>query len=236
MHCRPKARAKLRRSLASQAAGIARREAAKAGAACSELVIARNELDAEERRVNERQAGSGAHGLVQLAEPTSAASRAWSRKMTRFWNVFREERAELLEENEMVQERTVSAREKVAEAATEEARTRILKSQPSDLTQAADPCPGKCQSAGSWSGLSPTAGSEPTGSIAQAQDRPEGSETISPISLKRWREQDGYCGKPRGAGTGRGGAGRRSGSGGEDAEKRNTGGTRERAGRPRSVE
>ncbi|MEM9632290.1 MAG: chromosome segregation protein SMC [Pseudomonadota bacterium] len=91
-----------------------RDDAAKAGAALQRLVIARNELDAEERRVKERLQDLERR-LVQLAEDIRREQSMVSEN-DEVLERLAEERAELLEENEMVQERTETAREKVAEA------------------------------------------------------------------------------------------------------------------------
>ncbi|POF34753.1 chromosome segregation protein SMC [Roseibium marinum] len=108
-----------------------REEAAGAGAALQRLVIARNELDAEERRVKERLQDLERR-LVQLVEDIRREQSMISEN-DEVLERLSEERAELLEENEMVQERTESAREKVAEA---EDAVRILEAQLSELTAA----------------------------------------------------------------------------------------------------
>ncbi|MFB9171955.1 chromosome segregation protein SMC [Roseibium salinum] len=108
-----------------------RDEAARAGAALQRLVIARNELDAEERRVKERLQDLERR-LVQLAEDIRREQVMISEN-DEVLERLSEERAELLEENEMVQERTESAREKVAEA---EETVRTLETRLSELTAA----------------------------------------------------------------------------------------------------
>jgi len=108
-----------------------RDDAAKAGAALQRLVIARNELDAEERRVKERLQDLERR-MVQLAEDIRREQSMVSEN-DEVLERLSEERAELLEENEMVSERTESARERVAE--TEET-VRGLESRLSDLTAA----------------------------------------------------------------------------------------------------
>ncbi|WP_422019270.1 chromosome segregation protein SMC [Roseibium sp.] len=91
-----------------------REDAAKAGAALQRLVIARNDLDAEERRIKERLQDLERR-LVQLAEDIRREQSMVSEN-DEVLERLAEERAELLEENEMVQDRTEAAREKVAEA------------------------------------------------------------------------------------------------------------------------
>ena len=108
-----------------------REDAARAGAALQRLVIARNELDAEERRVKEKLQDLERR-LVQLAEDIRREQSMVSEN-DEVLERLSEERAELLEENEMVQERTESAREKVAEA---EETVGTLENQLSDLTAA----------------------------------------------------------------------------------------------------
>ncbi|MEP2578966.1 MAG: chromosome segregation protein SMC [Roseibium sp.] len=108
-----------------------RDEAARAGAALQRLVIARNELDAEERRVKERLQDLERR-LAQLAEDIRREQTMVSEN-DEVLERLSEERAELLEENEMVQERTGSAREKVAEA---EETVRDLETGLSELTAA----------------------------------------------------------------------------------------------------
>lgn len=108
-----------------------REDAAKAGATLQRLVIARNELDAEERRVKEKLQDLERR-LVQLAEDIRREQSMVSEN-DEVLERLSEERAELLEENEMVQERTESAREKVAEA---EETVGKLENQLSDLTAA----------------------------------------------------------------------------------------------------
>ncbi|PVB63041.1 chromosome segregation protein SMC [Labrenzia sp. 011] len=108
-----------------------REEAAGAGAALQRLVIARNELDAEERRVKERLQDLDRR-LVQLVEDIRREQGMVSEN-DEVLERLTEERAELLEENEMVQERTESAREKATEA---EDAVRGLETQLSELTAA----------------------------------------------------------------------------------------------------
>ena len=108
-----------------------RDEAARAGAALQRLVIARNELDAEERRVKEKLQDLERR-LVQLAEDIRREQSMVSEN-DEVLERLSEERAELLEENEMVQARTESAREKVAEA---EDAVRRLETELSELTAA----------------------------------------------------------------------------------------------------
>ncbi|WP_299811158.1 chromosome segregation protein SMC [uncultured Roseibium sp.] len=108
-----------------------REEAAGAGAALQRLVIARNELDAEERRVKERLQDLERR-LVQLVEDIRREQSMVSEN-DEVLERLSEERAELLEENEMVQERTESAREKAVEA---EEAVRGLEAQLSELTAA----------------------------------------------------------------------------------------------------
>ncbi len=106
-----------------------RDEAARAGAALQRLVLARNELDAEERRVKERLQDLERR-LVQLAEDIRR-EQAMVSENDEVLERLAEERAELLEENEMVQERTESSRERVVEA---EESVRTLETQLSELT------------------------------------------------------------------------------------------------------
>lgn len=108
-----------------------RDEAVNAAAALQRLVIARNELDAEERRVKERLQDLERR-LVQLAEDIRR-ERAMVSENDEVLERLSEERAELLEENEMVQERTDSARESVSEA---EETVRVNETRLSDLTAA----------------------------------------------------------------------------------------------------
>ncbi|MBN9669156.1 chromosome segregation protein SMC [Roseibium aggregatum] len=108
-----------------------RDEAAKAGAALQRLVIARNELDAEERRVKERLQDLERR-LHQLAEDIRREQSMVSEN-DEVLERLSEERAELLEENETVQERGEAAREKVAEA---EDSVRTLETRLSELTAA----------------------------------------------------------------------------------------------------
>ncbi|MEP1931726.1 MAG: chromosome segregation protein SMC [Roseibium sp.] len=91
-----------------------RDDAAKAGAALQRLVIAGNELDAEERRVKERLQDLERR-LVQLAEDIRREQSMVSEN-DEVLERLSEERAELLEENELVQERTEASREKVTDA------------------------------------------------------------------------------------------------------------------------
>ncbi|MEP3429117.1 MAG: chromosome segregation protein SMC [Roseibium sp.] len=91
-----------------------RDDSAKAGAALQRLIIARNELDAEERRVKERLQDLERR-LVQLAEDIRREQSMVSEN-DEVLERLSEERAELLEENELVQERTEASREKVTEA------------------------------------------------------------------------------------------------------------------------
>ncbi|MBG6146118.1 chromosome segregation protein [Labrenzia sp. EL_142] len=108
-----------------------RDEAVKAAAALQRLVIARNELDAEERRVKERLQDLERR-LVQLAEDIRR-EQAMVSENDEVIERLSEERAELFEENEMVQERTDSARESVSEA---EETVRANETRLSDLTAA----------------------------------------------------------------------------------------------------
>lgn len=106
-----------------------RETAARAGAALQRLVIARNDLDAEERRVKERLQDLDRR-LVQLAEDIRREQSMVSEN-DEVLERLAEERAELLEENEMVQERTETAR-----SALEETRESVsaLERQVADLT------------------------------------------------------------------------------------------------------
>lgn len=88
--------------------------AAKAGAVLQRLVIARNDLDSEERRIKERLQDLERR-LVQLAEDVTREEQMVSDN-AEVLERLNEERAELLEENETVQERSEMAGEKVAEA------------------------------------------------------------------------------------------------------------------------
>ncbi|CTQ52706.1 Chromosome partition protein Smc [Roseibium album] len=106
-----------------------RDDAVKAAAALQRLVIARNELDAEERRVKERLQDLERR-LVQLVEDIRREQSMVSEN-DEVLERLAEERAELLEENEMVQEHTESAGEKVSKA---EEAVRSLESQLSELT------------------------------------------------------------------------------------------------------
>ncbi|WP_029063773.1 chromosome segregation SMC family protein [Labrenzia sp. DG1229] len=108
-----------------------RDEAVKAAAALQRLVIARNELDAEERRVKDRLQDLERR-LVQLAEDIRR-EQAMVSENDEVLERLSEERAELLEENEMVQERTASARNNVSEA---EETVRVHEARLSDLTAA----------------------------------------------------------------------------------------------------
>ncbi|MBD1547563.1 chromosome segregation SMC family protein [Roseibium aggregatum] len=87
---------------------------AKAGAVLQRLIIARNDLDAEERRVKERLQDLERR-LAQLAEDVVREERMVSEN-DEVLERLTEERAELLEENETVQERSELAGEKVMEA------------------------------------------------------------------------------------------------------------------------
>lgn len=108
-----------------------RDEAVKAAAALQRLVIARNDLDAEERRVKERLQDLERR-LVQLAEDIRR-EQAMVSENDEVLERLSEERTDLLEENEMVQERTAEAREKVAEA---EETVRAQEARLADLTAA----------------------------------------------------------------------------------------------------
>ncbi|WP_421981682.1 chromosome segregation SMC family protein [Roseibium sp.] len=108
-----------------------RDESAKAAAALQRLVIARNELDAEERRVKERLQDLERR-LVQLADDIRREQSMVSEN-DEVLERLSEERAELLEENELVQERTEIAGEKVTEAGE---IVRDLETRLSDLTAA----------------------------------------------------------------------------------------------------
>lgn len=87
---------------------------ARAGAVLQRLIIARNELDSEERRVKERLQDLERR-LVQLAEDVNREQRMVSEN-DEVLERLNEERAELLEENETVVERAELARERVVEA------------------------------------------------------------------------------------------------------------------------
>lgn len=87
--------------------------AATAGAVLQRLVIARNELDSEERRIKERLQDLERR-LVQLNEDVQREERMVSENDEGLERLA-EERAELLEENETVLERAELAREKVVE-------------------------------------------------------------------------------------------------------------------------
>lgn len=91
-----------------------RDNAAKAAAALQRLVLARNDLDSEERRIKERLQDIDRR-LAQLAEDITREERMVSEN-DEVLERLAEERAELLEENETVLERTEAAREKVADA------------------------------------------------------------------------------------------------------------------------
>ncbi|WP_299480293.1 chromosome segregation protein SMC [uncultured Roseibium sp.] len=106
-----------------------RDESAKAAAALQRLVIARNELDAEERRVKERLQDLERR-LAQLAEDIRR-EQAMASENDDVLERLSEERAELLEENETVQERTEAAREKVTSA---EETVGTLEAKLADLT------------------------------------------------------------------------------------------------------
>ncbi|WP_289032569.1 chromosome segregation SMC family protein [uncultured Roseibium sp.] len=87
--------------------------AATAGAVLQRLVIARNELDSEERRIKERLQDLERR-LVQLGEDVTREQMLVSEN-DEVLERLAEERAELVEESETVQERAELAREKVAE-------------------------------------------------------------------------------------------------------------------------
>jgi len=87
---------------------------ARAGAALQRLVIARNELDSEERRVKERLQDLERR-RAQLAEDIAREQRMVSEN-DEVLERLTEERAELIEENETVAERAEVAGESVAEA------------------------------------------------------------------------------------------------------------------------
>ncbi|MCV0425965.1 MAG: chromosome segregation protein SMC [Roseibium sp.] len=108
-----------------------RDDAVRAAAALQRLIIARNELDAEERRVKERLQDLERR-LVQLSEDIRREQSMVSEN-DEVLERLADERAELLEENEMVQERTETAREKVAEA---EEAVRSLETSLSEVTAA----------------------------------------------------------------------------------------------------
>ncbi|EFO34428.1 chromosome segregation protein SMC [Roseibium sp. TrichSKD4] len=91
-----------------------RDNAAKAAAALQRLVLARNDLDSEERRIKERLQDIDRR-LAQLAEDITREERMVSEN-DEVLERLAEERAELLEENETFLERTETAREKVAGA------------------------------------------------------------------------------------------------------------------------
>ncbi|NVK35095.1 MAG: chromosome segregation protein SMC [Rhodobacteraceae bacterium] len=90
-----------------------REASAVAGAVLQRLVIARNELDSEERRVKERLQDLERR-MVQLNEDVQREERMASENDEGLERLA-EERAELSEENETVAERAEIAREKVAE-------------------------------------------------------------------------------------------------------------------------
>ncbi|MBO0345929.1 AAA family ATPase [Roseibium sp. CAU 1637] len=90
-----------------------RDEAAKAGALLQRLVIARNELDSEERRIKDKLQDLDRR-LVQLDEDVRR-EQALVSENDEVLEQLAEERAELMEENETVGERTELAREKVEE-------------------------------------------------------------------------------------------------------------------------
>ncbi len=104
---------------------------AKAGAVLQRLIIARNDLDSEERRVKERLQDLDRR-LAQLAEDVAREQRLVSENDDVLERLT-EERAELIEENETVAERSEAAREKVAEAedVVQESETAL-----SELTEA----------------------------------------------------------------------------------------------------
>jgi chromosome segregation protein len=104
---------------------------ARAGAALQRLVIARNEIDSEERRVKERMLDLERR-LAQLAEDVAREERLVSEN-DEVLERLTEERAELIEENETVLERTELAREQVTEA---EEVVEARETQLSELTEA----------------------------------------------------------------------------------------------------
>ncbi|WP_417685357.1 chromosome segregation protein SMC [Roseibium sp.] len=104
---------------------------AAAGVVLQRLVIARNELDSEERRVKERLQDLERR-LVQLDEDVAREQRMVSEN-DEVLERLAEERAELTEENETVLERAELAREKVAEV---EERLEAHEAQLSDVTSA----------------------------------------------------------------------------------------------------
>ena len=108
-----------------------RDEAAKAGAVLQRLVIARNELDAEERRTKERLVDLDRR-LAQLDEDIEREQRMVSENQEVLERLT-EERAELEAESETVQERSESVREKVAEA---DMRVQDLEAKLGELTAA----------------------------------------------------------------------------------------------------
>ncbi|WP_150524454.1 chromosome segregation protein SMC [Roseibium sediminis] len=105
--------------------------AARAAATLQRLVLARNDLDADERRIKERLQDIERR-LAQLAEDISREERMVSEN-DEVLERLAEERAELLEENETVLERSEGAREKVLEA---EERVRELESVLGERTSA----------------------------------------------------------------------------------------------------
>ncbi|MBD8893038.1 chromosome segregation protein SMC [Roseibium litorale] len=104
---------------------------ARAGAVLQRLIIARNELDSEERRIKERLQDLERR-LVQLVEDVNREQRMVSEN-DEVLERLSEERAELLEENETVLERAELAREKVVEA---EEQVSELETSLSELTTA----------------------------------------------------------------------------------------------------
>ncbi|ADZ71785.1 AAA family ATPase [Polymorphum gilvum] len=88
--------------------------AARAGALLQRLVIARNELDAEDRRIRERLLDLDRR-LGQLAEDIAREDRMVAEN-DEVLERLAEERAELVEENETVAERAELARERVEDA------------------------------------------------------------------------------------------------------------------------
>ncbi|MFN4169573.1 MAG: chromosome segregation protein SMC [Pannonibacter phragmitetus] len=88
--------------------------AARAGAALQRLVIARNELDAEDRRVREKLVDLNRR-LVQLAEDLAREERMIEEN-SEVLERLTEERAELLEEGETAAERAELAAERVEDA------------------------------------------------------------------------------------------------------------------------
>lgn len=102
---------------------------ARTGAALQRLVIARNELDSEERRVKERLQDLERR-RAQLAEDIAREQRMVSEN-DEVLERLTEERAELIEENETVAERAEVAGEAVAEA---QDRLSVIEEQLSEKT------------------------------------------------------------------------------------------------------